>query len=686
MREDIPWRCSFLIQGEGLQTIQYKSVLSKVLHFASTTNKQFNQAVENLRERELQNDTIVKLQVMFVTWGDSKDELKTRSNQLASAIQGWGTCQVSSVTGDPLLGFSATIPGYMTENPAPAAAAPLEDSIEMLPLTRPASVWSSGSVPFRSADGKIMPYEQGSSKQDAWIDIGFAPMGGGKSVLLNTLNFCFCLKGGLKELPYLSVIDIGPSSSGLISLLKGALPSDKEHLAAYHRLQMTEEYSINPFDTPLGVTEPLPSHKSFLVNFLSLLATPLQEDAPPEGVTGVAQNCVEAAYDQLAPDRKPRKFNDQVNETVTEAIERTGMELDQQTTWWEVVNHLYDQGLKHEATIAQRYAVPTVGDVAAQARKDNITGMYSHETVQGEPITDFFRRRCVESLNKYPILKNPTQFDLGDAKIISLDLDEVAPKGSAPAKRQTAVMYMLARHLSISKFYMMPEHLSMIPEKFRDHHRERVENIREQPKRICFDEFHRVSDNGLVSSQLETDIREGRKWNMHIGLYSQDIRDFSDIMLELAYSVFVLGAGSEKTVERFTERFSLNDVARKSLLQKTGNPDASGANMLTVFKTSEGRITQLMTNTLGPKLLWAFNTTTEDVAVRNELYRKIGPKATRELLSQEFPGGIKEEVERLNENSDVIEELGQDEEVLDVIVNRLIDKAEEKGISTSLLS
>ena len=53
------------------------------------------------------------------------------------------------------------------------------------------------------------------------------------------------------------------------------MPEGKKHLAAYHRLRMTPDYAVNPFDTPLGNRKPLPSHKAFLVNLLSLLATPL---------------------------------------------------------------------------------------------------------------------------------------------------------------------------------------------------------------------------------------------------------------------------------------------------------------------------------------------------------------------------------------------------------------------------
>ncbi len=99
--------------------------------------------------------------------------------------------------------------------------------------------------------------------QSAWIDIGVAPMGQGKSVFLNALNFAFVFQPGLTELPYLSIIDIGLSSSGLINLVKSCLPDDLKYLAVYKRLKNTREFAVNPFDTPLGVYKPLPAHKAF---------------------------------------------------------------------------------------------------------------------------------------------------------------------------------------------------------------------------------------------------------------------------------------------------------------------------------------------------------------------------------------------------------------------------------------
>jgi intracellular multiplication protein IcmB len=68
-------------------------------------------------------------------------------------------------------------------------------------------------------------------------------------------------------------------------------------------------------------------------------------------------------------------------------------------------------------------------------------------------------------------------------------------------------------------------------------------------------------------------------------------------------------------------------------------PREGGVNFLAQFATKGGMNTQLLTLTLGPVELWAFSTTAEDVNIRNQLYRKIGPAEARRVLANLFPSG-----------------------------------------------
>lgn len=61
--------------------------------------------------------------------------------------------------------------------------------------------------------------------------------------------------------------------------------------------------------------------------------------------------------------------------------------------------------------------------------------------------------------------------------------------------------------------------------------------------------------------------------------------------------------------------------------------------------------TQLLTSTISPVELWAFNTTVEDVNIRDRLYQAIGPTAARRLLAERFPkGSAVDEIEMILKN------------------------------------
>jgi intracellular multiplication protein IcmB len=130
----------------------------------------------------------------------------------------------------------------------------------------------------------VFPYQTGTNLTTTWFDLIFAQPGAGKSVLLNSLNLATIMTPGLSELPFVAVVDIGPSSSGLISLIREALPLNRQHEAAYYRLQMGHQYAINPFDTQAGCRTPLPDERSFLVELMTLLCTPPGFDKPYDGM------------------------------------------------------------------------------------------------------------------------------------------------------------------------------------------------------------------------------------------------------------------------------------------------------------------------------------------------------------------------------------------------------------------
>lgn len=639
----IPWRISFLIESNGLESVAMRSVLAAILSFTSANNRLLHDALKQLKETQINAlDAVVRLKVAATTWAPEGDIrlLRIRTSQLAKAIQGWGNTEVSEVSGDPFGGIISTMLGVSASSEAQPAIAPLRDVVYMMPITRPASPWNAGAMLFRSPDGKPWPFQPGSTMQTTWIDIIYARPGSGKSVLSNTLNLALCLLGGIKRLPRIAIIDIGPSSSGLISLLKEALPPNKRHLAAYHRLRMTPDFSINPCDTQLGARYPTPQERSFLVNFITLLATPIGAERSYDAVPDLVGMVVNEMYQALTDEGKPYTYTSGLEPVVDGLIEEIGFIRDQHTTWWEVTDALFLAGFTHEAMLAQRYAMPLISDAASICRNKAVEDLYGNITAPtGERLIDAFSRMISSAVREYPILSRVSNFDLGDARVVSLDLDEVAKTGGEAADRQTAVMYMLARYILARDYYLTEENVGDMPEKYQSYHRERVTELREDPKRIVFDEFHRTSKAKAVRDQVIVDMREGRKWKVQVALISQSLEDFDEVMIEFATAVYIMDAGPQQAVKKTTAVFGLTDTAQIALSTRVHGPREGGATFLAQFATKAGINTQLLTSTIGPMELWAFSTTAEDAKLRNILYKRIGPVDARRLLGRLFPSG-----------------------------------------------
>jgi intracellular multiplication protein IcmB len=639
----VPWRISFLIESGGLAALSFKSAMASILSWTSSQNALVHDAVKLLRQIDTNtDDAVVRLQVSLATWAPENNLrlLRTRTAELAKAVEGWGSCEVSEVCGDVFAGIASSLLGYSANSVATPSVAPLSDVVYMLPFTRPASAWMYGAVLLRSPDGKLWPYQPGSVQQTTWIDLMYARPGSGKSVLSNAINLALCLSGGIQRLPRIAIIDVGPSSSGLISLLKEALPAGNKHFAAYHRLRMTPDYAINPFDTQLGCRYPTPQERGFLVNFITLLATPLGAERPYDGVSDMAGLIVDELYQYLADDGKPHLYTNGIETLVDDILTEIGFVLDEHTTWWEVTDALFLAGFHHEALMAQRFAMPLLADAAAIVRTQPVEDLYGLvKAPTGEPLIQAFGRMISSAVREYPILSGITRFDIGDSRIVSLDLDEVAKSGGEAADRQTAVMYMLARYVLGRSFYLTEDILNDIPDVYREYHRKNISEIREDPKRLVYDEFHRTSKARAVRDQVILDMREGRKWNVQIALISQALEDFDPIMVEFATSIFIMDAGPEQSIKRSTEIFGLSETARVALKTRVHGPREGGATFLAQFATKNGMNTQLLTSTLGPVELWAFSTTAEDAQIRNKLYVKLGPAEARRVLANLFPNG-----------------------------------------------
>lgn len=643
---DVPYRISIMIEGGGAASTALRAFLATILGVTNALNKQIKYSLEGL-QRLARKEPVVKMRISMATWGphDDMELVEDRLANLIQSVEAWGYCQVSEFSGDPLDCVMSSAMGIHCAGTAPVAVAPMYEVMKLLPWQRPSSPFDKGSMLFRTPDGKVWPYQTGTNVTTTWFDLMFAQPGAGKSVLLNSMNMACVLSPGIQKLPYVAVIDIGPSSAGMVSLIKEALPEERQSEAEHYRLRMTQEFAVNPFDTQLGCRYPLIDERSYLVELLTLLCTPPGADSPYDGIQQLAGLVVDEMFrwrDDAAANAEPRPYLSRLDNEVDEALQKYKVHLPTDPYWWDVVDQLFELGETQLAIRAQRHAAPSLADTVTASRRPQIRSLLEQTAVglTAESVINAFERMITSAIREFPILAGVTQFDVSHARLCALDLMDVSPQGDDTADRQTSIMYMLARHTLVRSWWVGPEMLSNIPEKYRNYHELRIQDIMETPKRLCYDEFHRTNRSHSVRAQVIRDVREGRKRGVQIALSSQLLDDFDDNMIDLATGIWVLGAAiSDQAVDNIRDRFGLSETARSVIRHKLTGPKAGGAPVLFVLGTVDGRYEQHLLNTLGPIELWALSTSSEDVSIRTRLYERLGAHRARQMLAANFPGG-----------------------------------------------
>lgn len=677
-----PWRVKFDIEPNGLDYFKARRL---ALSFVSMMpyNKQIKQAFDNLVEIS-KNQCICSLKITFSTWADTDKLAQQRLDMISKAVQAWGICHINNTTGDALASWVATLPAFSSKNISTRLISPLEEALYMLPFQRPATPWSTnGNLILRTPDGKVFPVELGSSLQDTWIEIISAPPGSGKSVFMNTMNSAFIHSAGNSKIPLMTIIDVGPSSSGLISLVQDSLPDDRKHEALYIRLQNDSSFAVNPWDTQLGCRYPTVREKEFLVDFMTLLCTTPSTGTAPEGVAHVCEQILNIAYkekDSINPNIYEKGISREVDEAINDVLldsSKYTSEWWTEATWFEVTDLLFLAGKIRESAIAQRYAVPILSDFAAYLQHPTVVQIYGDaKTLTGESLLSYVNRSLISASTNYALFNGITKYELSsETRLISIDLNDVIGQQTPEGKLRTTIMYLFARQLAAKNYFLKEENIIPVsPAIYHSYHRQRVANIENEKKVIAYDETHNSNGMEIFSSTMIKDGREGRKWGIRIINSSQFLSDHSTKLLDSATCIFVMKGGNNSDNLILKEMWQISDDIIQKLQQQAIGPTSSGGTLLAIFKTKVGQIVQLLTNTVGPIELWAFSTTLEDVALRNGLYKRIGSYNARKILATEFPSGSAiKHIEKLRV------ELGSanSDSVLNIIIENLVNKFNE---------
>lgn len=648
-----PYAISIEISPNGLEFRKVDQTFAGFFGGFGNYNRAIRDAWNALRDIQESGEYVAAMRLVCTTWGKSEVEVSDQVATLKMALQSWGGSTVSNESGSPSDMLLATAPTLSRYNPAPFLSAPLATISRLLPVFRAASPWDTGQLILRSKQGKPYPVAFGATNQAFWGTLVFAPPGRGKSFLMNCLNAGLLFSPGLTDLPYITIIDKGMSSANVIETARGILPADRKHQALSIRLRNTEDYAINPLDTQLGLDMPTERERDFQVNIISSLCPNLG----PEGGRFIGQ-VVDAAYRSLSrQSMDAKRWQRALDPAITAKVEAIGMKVDDNNAprIWDVVDALFDMGDTHAAISAQRFAVPILDDLIKASHQESVQDLYSRTpTPTNEIITEVFARSITTASREYALLSTHTRFDIGDARVISIDLEEVlASASSEEARRRAAVMILFARQIGAKNYFLKwSEMEKLVPERYRGYQSTRIKVLSETLKFLEYDEFHNASGMTDVLRMVETDFREGRKYNVVPLLSSQLFQDFSKDLIETSNNFFVLGVGSAEASKKIQDTFELSDAERRAILNDCVGPGPKGAPLFAMFKTDRGTVSQLLYNSASTMEQWAFNSSALDVAVRQAVQEGLKGDYWLALkgLSRVFPRGTaRHEIERVRQ-------------------------------------
>ena len=362
---------------------------------------------------------------------------------------------------------------------------------------------------------------------------------------------------------------------------------------------MTREHAINPCDTQLGCRAPLPAERAFLVNLLGLMMTPAGAEGVPDGMRELIGPAITAVYamrsDKIAG-AEPHAYTAGRDAVVDAALAAAGIDLPQAPLWWEIVDLLFEAGAHAAAARAQLYAVPVLGDLLAAVREPAVQGLVGDTAygAGGETVTQAFIRiltalsgGLADHVRAYRLRYRACAYRRHRSRRCgSPGLD----RGGAPDRRLLPAGPPCVDPALVDRRGLTS---GDIPEPYRAWHAHRLRDIREAPKRLAFDEFHRTAGAPAVRAQVERDVREARKLRVRLSLASQRLEDFGGALTELANRYWILGAGGKaREIEALSGIFALSETLQDAIRYRLPGPGKDGAPALLIASDARGRFEQ----------------------------------------------------------------------------------------------
>lgn len=665
-----PFRLHLQIQsGEGKASVLgLKRIISLFLTVTQPKNIDIAKSVESLTALEKAGYENMTFRMAVTTWDRSPKQLERHIDNLSTAFSEWGNAALTRIVESPDVAAADSLPGGILQGPA--CLMPIAMLSELMPLEVGASPWDRGLM-MRSGENQPYPIDPADkSLMNFHIYILVGITGRGKSVTMTDLLKACLFRPYLEDLPDVRYLDVGYTSKAMFSYLRYLLPDDKRDQIVHYVMQNTMEYAVNPWDTPLGMRSPPPSEKSALVTLVedALLAGGNLEGALATLLGALAKEIVEEGYRMMGDLGDLRKQYIDISDLhpkMGETLRRHDIEaIPSETPWWEIVDALFARGEIKMAEVAQRYAVPNFSDMPTiLASSTSIRENYQDQSPGNTSVLEYARTVLMGLVTSYPVLRCETRLDYQQARIVGIDMQEVAN-----SREETNLFYTILQNVLSRGFMVDASEMAKLdmPDQYRDYQYRRIKALRGRDKIFCFDELHRLS-MGLdpteppppAMQRLKRWIKEVRKYNIKLILSTQSVSHMPpEIKSEEMWSLlFNMGVGGEQQ-RVMTELFDVSEYGQDVMRHELFGPEPGlGSPCLFMANTTKGKIEQKIYVSTSPMELWSAPTDQSNLSMMEDVLEEIGdPVLAARALTQLFPGGsAKKEIDRLTKEREMTE-------------------------------
>ena len=521
----VSWRMSLTLKTgykSAQQALYKKTRLARCVDFLFGT-RLLDKHHEDMIEFSQNFGDLAQCKMTFHAWGEDARQESENVRMLDSVLRGMGVCDLSD--------------GCVVSS---------EQAFNYLPISRPGSLWRTGSVLFRAKDGKVIPYTPYSMNQRAHTELVYDARGQSLESYHSTMNQA--LIAVLPGLPRIGRITIGGKSDPFVEVLCADLVDTEKYLVLQKTLTPAIEDAVNIFGTSYGIQRAAEFEVRGIVSFLIMLCSDqFGRTGGDDSIYDLFRMGISEVYHRYSEGVCPKAYVKGACQSVDNAL--SNLKEAAPLSWWGVVTLLHEHQLYEVAMQAQHHAVPVLADFVhilqdSPMIQDEFYQVRDWNT--GEPIVAVVRRKILAAIAAWPALSQPTMFDIGASRIVTISVSSAGTKPACEKDWAEAVLYLLARSALISRDFNMRQRFSthLIPEAFQEYHQRVADEEERLGRKLCFSQYQKVAQFPPVVGCLTGDLRNSRMTGSAVTLDMNDVRGIDNRFLQMFTTVATLAPES----------------------------------------------------------------------------------------------------------------------------------------------